>query len=69
MMKLPAIVLALAAALISMLPGVSEAGRSLNHNNILLRTIFALAVGLASLLPSVSEAGTNLNHNQTRLVL
>jgi hypothetical protein len=37
MKKLPAIVLALAAALISMLPSVSEAGRSLNHNQATMR--------------------------------
>jgi hypothetical protein len=70
MKKLFWAIVALVSAFASLLPGVSEAGRNLNHNNTLLRgTIFALAVGLASLLPGISEAGKNLNHNQTRLVL
>jgi len=37
MSKLSAVIFALAAALVSLLPGISEAGRSLNHNETLLR--------------------------------
>jgi hypothetical protein len=37
MRKLPVIVLAFVAALISMIPGICEAGRSLNHNQVTLR--------------------------------
>lgn len=37
MKKLIAISIALAAALVSLLPGLGEAGRNLNHNETLLR--------------------------------
>ena len=37
MRKLNVIVLAFAAALISMIPSLSEAGRNLNHNHVTLR--------------------------------
>jgi len=37
MSKLSAIIFALATALVSLLPGISEAGKSLNHNETLLR--------------------------------
>jgi hypothetical protein len=37
MSKLSAIIVALAAVLVSLLPGICAAGRSLNHNETLLR--------------------------------
>jgi TctA family transporter len=73
MKKLFWTIFALATALVSLLPGVSEAGKNLNRNQTLLRgcarfwTIFALAASLVPWLPGVSKAGTNLNHNQTCL--
>ncbi|MGQ0722286.1 MAG: hypothetical protein ACT4PE_12060 [Candidatus Eiseniibacteriota bacterium] len=68
MAKLVARVLGMAAALGALLPSASEAGKSLNHNQILLRAgVFALAAALGAFLPGASEAGRSLNHSQTIL--
>jgi hypothetical protein len=66
MAKLFARILGIAMALGALLPGASEAGRSLNHNQTWLRAgVWAVALG--ALVPAVSEAGKSLNHNQTVL--
>jgi hypothetical protein len=68
MAKLVARILGIATVLSALLPGVSEAGRSLNHSQTLLRAgLWAAAAGLGALLPGVSEAGRDINHNQTAL--
>lgn len=81
MKKLFWTIVGLSGALVSLLPGVSEAGKNLNHNQTRLQwvqasaramtnrfaIVLALAAALMSMIPSISEAGRSLNHNQMTL--
>ena len=65
---------ALSGALVSLLPGVSQAGQDLNHNQTRLgvgrkvsAVALAVAAALMSMIPTLSEAGHNLYHSQTTL--
>jgi hypothetical protein len=61
--------LALAIALITMLPGIAAAKVALNHNQTVRRfvTVCGVIAALMSVLPGISEARVSLNHNQTLL--
>jgi uncharacterized membrane protein YjjB (DUF3815 family) len=69
MRKLMGTALALAIALITMLPGIAAAKVAANRNQTVLRFVAVCGViaALMSLLPGIASARWTANHSQTLL--
>lgn len=69
MKKLIGTTLALAIALLTLLPGIAAAKLAANRNQTVLRfvAICGLIVALMSALPEIAAAKLAANHNQTML--
>jgi hypothetical protein len=68
MKKIMGAALALAIALIPILPGIAAARTALNHNQTVLRFVAVCGVIVALMsVPGIAAARTAVNHNQSRL--